>query len=372
MKKLLAIALIFCFVFLSIVHISAQETFEENTEETVSEEFSEEATSEEETTEEPTTVLPENCEHSFGEWEVTAPATYRDGGTEERLCPICGLKETRNTEKLTHLKYEDCPDGDADLNGTVTTTDARYILRLAVGLDDGLDEEQQRKADFDKKDGITTKDARYALRVSVGLDPFEPTLKEGYTFAGYTSKGYALAKKNGITYVVSEYGYTLIANKTYSLPSTYAPGDLTAETKAALSVLQKAAAKDGVSIYVVSGYRSYQTQANLYNRYVARDGKAAADTYSARPGHSEHQSGLAMDVNSLYNSFANTKEGKWLEANAHKYGFVIRYGKNKQSITGYIYEPWHIRYLGTELATAVYESGLCLEEFFGITSKYAQ
>ncbi|MCH5198582.1 MAG: D-alanyl-D-alanine carboxypeptidase family protein [Oscillospiraceae bacterium] len=256
------------------------------------------------------------------------------------------------------------------MDGKVTAADARYILRLSINLDDGLDAEQQKKADFDEKDGITAADARYALRVSVGMDPYQPTLAPGYTFAGYTSKGYALAKKDGVTYVVSSYGYTLIANKTYSLPSTYAPGDLTSECKAALGALQKGASKEGMSIYCVSGYRSYQTQANLYNRYVARDGKIKADTYSARPGHSEHQSGLALDVNSVAGSFANTREGRWLAANAHKYGFIIRYGKDKQNITGYIYEPWHIRYVGAELAAAVYESGLCLEEFFGITSAY--
>lgn len=354
MKKLFAIALILCFMLLSLTNIYAEEFLPE------------EVSSEEETE----IILPENCEHSFDDWYVTISATYREEGEKERICPICGYSETITTQKLSHLKSENCPDGDADMDGSVTASDARYILRLSVNIDDGLDSEQQKKADFDKKDGVTAADARYVLRVSVGMDPYQPTLLPGYTFAGYTSKGYALAKKDGITYVVSSYGYTLIANKTYSLPSTYAPGGLTAETTAALSSLQKGAAKEGLNIYNASGYRSYQTQANIYNRYVAKDGKAKADTYSARPGHSEHQSGLALDVNSITASFANTKEGKWLAANAHKYGFIIRYGKDKQSITGYIYEPWHIRYVGTELAAAVYESGLCLEEFFGITSRY--
>ena len=219
---------------------------------------------------------------------------------------------------------------------------------------------------------------RAALRAAVGLDPFntEPELPDpssldrGYTFIDYTATGDMLAEKDGITYVVSDYGYTLIANKSYALPAGYDPGGLTAECSAAFYELQQAAAAQGLGLFVLSGYRSYDTQAALYSRYCARDGRAAADTYSARPGHSEHQTGLAMDVNSVQGVFAYTAEGRWLAANAHKYGFVIRYQKSKEPVTGYIYEPWHIRYLGRELAADLYASGLCLEEFFGITSVY--
>ena len=104
----------------------------------------------------------------------------------------------------------------------------------------------------------------------------------------------------------------------------------------------------------------------LYNNYVSISGKEKADTYSARPGHSEHQTGLAFDVGSIDNNYGNTSAGKWLANNCHKFGFIIRYPIGKQNITGYQYEPWHIRYLGNPLATNVYNSGLCLEEYFGI------
>ncbi len=184
---------------------------------------------------------------------------------------------------------------------------------------------------------------------------------------GQSSKGYSIEMKNGVVYV----GGIIIANKTYALPEDYYPGDLTAECDAAYMKMKSAAASDGISLWIVSGFRSYATQASLYNRYSASDGQAAADTYSARPGHSEHQTGLAMDINSLESAFANTPEGKWLAANAWKYGFILRYPSGKESVTGYIYEPWHYRYVGEELAKSVYESGLCLEEYFGITSVYA-
>ena len=163
----------------------------------------------------------------------------------------------------------------------------------------------------------------------------------------------------------------LVVNKTYPLPNTYAPGWET-EATAPLWEMISAAKAEGIHLWMTSGYRSYYDQEYIYNGYVARDGQAEADTYSARPGHSEHQTGLAYDLNDLASNFGETPEGKWVAENCHKYGFIVRYPKEKEAITGYIYEPWHIRYLGVEKATEVYESGLCLEEFLGITSVYAE
>ena len=171
----------------------------------------------------------------------------------------------------------------------------------------------------------------------------------------------------GITYVDG----ILIANKTYSLPADYAPGGLLPECQAALDALSAGAAAAGLSIWPISTYRSSEYQSTLYERYAARDGYAEADLYSARPGHSEHQTGLAVDVNSLDYDFAYTPEGIWLAAHCAEYGFILRYPEGKESVTGYRYEPWHIRYLGAELAQQVTASGLTLEETLGITSAYA-
>ena len=163
----------------------------------------------------------------------------------------------------------------------------------------------------------------------------------------------------------------LIANKTYALPSDYAPG-VDPEAEVAFYEMQADAAELGLNLYISSGYRSYDYQAGLYQRYVERSGKAEADRYSARAGHSEHQTGLAFDLNTISDEFKDTEEGKWVAANCHKYGFIVRYPEDKESVTGYMYEPWHIRYLGVDTATAVYESGLCLEEYLGITSEYRE
>lgn len=160
----------------------------------------------------------------------------------------------------------------------------------------------------------------------------------------------------------------LVVNKTYSIPSSYGKG-LTSKTKSAFSKMAGDAKNDGINLRIASGYRSYSTQKYIYNRYYKRDGKIA-DTYSARPGHSEHQTGMAIDVNSCNDNFGNTPEGMWLAEHCAEYGFIIRYPKGKDEITGYKYEPWHIRYVGKEWALKITESGLCFEEYFGIDSAY--
>lgn len=157
----------------------------------------------------------------------------------------------------------------------------------------------------------------------------------------------------------------LVVNKKYSVPSTYSPG-INPTAYNAYIALKNAASAAGFSMPLISGYRSYQTQTNLYNSYVAQYGESIANTFSAKPGQSEHQTGLAFDVGSIDNNYGNTSAGIWLAQNAHKFGFIIRYPKGKEWITGYQYEPWHIRYLGTNIATDIYNKGVCLEEYLGI------
>lgn len=179
------------------------------------------------------------------------------------------------------------------------------------------------------------------------------------------TKGPVVEVIDGVTYMDG----VLIVNKTYPLPENYGKGlDKTAEN--AFNKMADDAAKDNISLRIVSGFRSYDVQASLYESYCYERGREAADTFSARPGHSEHQSGLAMDINSVYDSFAFTDEAKWMEKNCHKYGFIIRYPKDKEAITGYKYESWHIRYIGKELAKKLYNRGITLEEYFDITSEY--
>lgn len=171
----------------------------------------------------------------------------------------------------------------------------------------------------------------------------------------------------------------VLVNKFYRLKGDYTPSDLVtlsgqynrgANNKmrkdAALAFMKMvdAARLENIIIYNMSAFRSYNYQDNLYNRYIKRDGKDAADKYSARPGHSEHQSGLCTDINDISDSFEGTNEAIWLKKNAYKYGFILRFPKDKEDITGYKYEPWHYRYVGEEAAKIIYEDDITLEEYY--------
>jgi D-alanyl-D-alanine carboxypeptidase len=180
----------------------------------------------------------------------------------------------------------------------------------------------------------------------------------------------------------------VVVNKKYMLPDGYKPADLVEpkvpfifkeqdekrlmrkEAAQALEQMFVAAKKDGVNLAGVSGYRSYETQTGLFNYYVQTQGEETARKYSAEPGHSEHQTGLSMDVSGTSGAcaaddcFAGTPEANWLAAHGAEYGFVVRYPKGKESITGYAYEPWHMRYVGVTLAKEIMAKGLTLEEYF--------
>lgn len=196
---------------------------------------------------------------------------------------------------------------------------------------------------------------------------------------------------NKTRYSISEPGSPWwIVNKNRPLPSGYRPPDLTvpditlrlarsdeqmkvsAQMAPSLEKLFAAAKQANVHIMMTSGFRSAELQKKFYDSYVARDGQAAADRYSARPGTSEHQTGLAADIARtdrrcyLEVCFGETPEGKWLAANAHLYGFIVRYPDKKEPVTGYQYEPWHIRYVGPELAAELHRTNQTMEEFFGL------
>ena len=182
---------------------------------------------------------------------------------------------------------------------------------------------------------------------------------------------------------------TVLVNKQRKLPPDYEPHDLVVpnipfsfegdhpkkklrkEAAEALEALFAQAKKENIQLAGVSGYRSYATQEAIFQYNVKTQGEEQARRVSAVPGHSEHQTGLAMDVSSpsvnyaLIEEFGETKEGKWLAENAHKFGFIIRYPQGKEHITGYAYEPWHLRYVGKDIAGEIAKKGLTLEEYFG-------
>jgi zinc D-Ala-D-Ala carboxypeptidase len=205
----------------------------------------------------------------------------------------------------------------------------------------------------------------------------------------------APAKKDEVITVVSQpESISVLVNKQRKLPDQYSPNDLEtttvpflssvttekrklrSEAASALANLFESAKQQGINLLGVSGFRSHATQVTLFNYYVKRDGYDAARTYSALPGTSEHETGLSIDVTGgdgscpAQDCFANKPEAKWLQDHVAEYGFIIRYPKGKESITGYQYEPWHIRYVGKKIATEIMSRGITLEEYLNAIPVY--
>ena len=250
---------------------------------------------------------------------------------------------------------------DVDLLKDITAKDnSNENIEVKVRGDYNLEEEGSYDLQYVASD-IENNETTENFVSKVISDP------NNYTFK--TSKGFTGKVVAGVTYID---GY-LVVNKTYDLPSDYGDG-LTDETVNAFNKMNDDAIKEGLNLYISSGYRSYSTQNSIYNSYVSVDGKENADTYSARAGHSEHQTGLAFDLNTIDDSFTYTKEGRWVHDNCYKYGLILRYPMGKEDVTGYMHESWHLRYVGEDLASKLYNNGdwITLEEYFGIDSKYQE
>ncbi|HEY9582365.1 MAG TPA: M15 family metallopeptidase [Savagea sp.] len=206
------------------------------------------------------------------------------------------------------------------------------------------------------------------------VEPKEEEIEEAPYFletVEVDANGYPLVD-NGLPEEPTVIDGVLIASKVFPLPKTYNPGE-SKEARAAFERMAADAKKEGIPLHAFSTFRSYDYQVGLYERYVKRDGQAAADTYSARPGYSEHQTGLAFDIGAVgeeghyaRNSFATTKAGIWVRDNAHRYGFIMRYPEGKEHITGYMYESWHFRYVGETIASDIYKRGITLEQYLGL------
>ena len=325
--------------------------------------------------------------------DVSLAALSLDGGEEQKVT----AKLTPSDAKDVSLSWKSADtevatvDKDGNIKGVntgetiVTVTDSVTGLSKDISVTvNGLELPDSMEGVITaKSEGSCTIEAYYendfrlvaTMEVNI-IDPYvitQPETTVPETPKPETSKpsapsyngSHKMEVIDGITY----FDGVMIANKTYTLPASYNPG-VQPVAMDAFYDMQAAAAADGISLWILSSFRSYEDQDVIYNRYVAQDGRDAADTYSSRPGHSDHQTGYTFDLNSLEQDFQYDPAGKWLDKNCYKYGFIIRYPKGKESSTGYMYEPWHVRYIGVDLATKVTQSGLSLEEYFGITSQY--
>ncbi|MGN7479833.1 M15 family metallopeptidase [Solibacillus silvestris] len=240
--------------------------------------------------------------------------------------------------------------------------------------DKTIDTEQPEQPQDVGKVDITDKNGEQTNSKPIDQKNEQPSLEKPSTTPPSEDEqlenGYLIGQKPPTepTYVKG----VLIANKKNPLPASYNKGE-DPKARAAFEKMAAAAKEEGIELVAFSGFRSYEYQKTLYDRYVNRDGKDAADRYSARPGYSEHQTGLAFDIGEkgredlwLTSAFGESKAGQWLAQHCYEFGFILRYPKGKEDITGFMHESWHFRYLEGDMATKVYEAGVTLEEYLGI------
>ena len=210
-----------------------------------------------------------------------------------------------------------------------------------------------------KKKNKKLSNKKIVLYVNINLDkePYKDAKETTYLYKNYillnkynlVSKSY---KPKNLVQVSTEYAKENIL--------------LTEETKNQFILMAEAAKKENLTLYAISGYRDYTYQKNLYNNYYSIDGNKANE-YSSKPGHSEHHTGLAIDISNKttsYEEFDKTEEFKWMQENAHKYGFILRYPEDKTNETLYQYEPWHYRYVGIKISTYIKKHNISFEEYY--------
>ena len=260
---------------------------------------------------------------------------------------------------ITLVVFIDQDIGDNENVADAITEKLSYLNNIDKKIDYFNYKYIDRYIDY-KKENPNISEVDVVTRVNLGLDrPFyQNTKKSNY-----------LNKTN------------ILINKYIYLPDDYVPDNLVEvksdfsnstrllvyEAKEAFEKMATKALEEGYNIRVISAYRSYEYQATLYNNYVEEDGVELADTYSARPGFSEHQTGLVVDVDNIETNFENfeeTDEFTWMNEHAHEYGFILRYPKDKEHITGYSYEAWHYRYVGKKIANFIVNNDITFDEYY--------
>ncbi|MUV38374.1 Zinc D-Ala-D-Ala carboxypeptidase [Lentibacillus sp. JNUCC-1] len=273
-------------------------------------------------------------------------------------------------QSLIKLGYDMDASGTYDMATTNAITDIQLQLDPIMAL------------------GVYNAETREAL-TELDQETFAAKVTPGNKLPVHEAQPVSGSNERGTPVITNPYDQLALVNKSHALPADYTPIDLKVPdvrfpfeedlpkkkmrivAADALEDLFKAAEKAGHTLYAQSGYRAYDTQVRLFNNYAEKHGEEAANNFSARPGESEHQSGLTMDITSesvnfrLVTDFGKTPEGQWVKEHAADFGFIIRYPKGKEDITQYQYEPWHLRYVGKQAAQQLRESGQTLDQYLG-------
>ena len=272
--------------------------------------------------------------------------------------------------------------GDADGDGKITASDARLVLRYSAGFEENID---TTLCDMNSDGRIYASDARKIMRIASGLEnpPVTTVTQTQSTTYGVLSEDVINPLPTPKTIIIDENNFNLtLVNASYRIPEDYVvqkavavkgyDTELDYRVAVYYQAMYDAAAREGIYLTPYSGYRRYSTQKTNYtnktNLYLSQgyslwEAQALAARIIMPPGSSEHNLGLAMDICGTSNSFDQTKAFSWLCEHAWQYGFILRYTKEKQLVTGVTYEPWHWRFVGTQYAKEIRDSGLCLEEW---------
>lgn len=279
------------------------------------------------------------------------------------------------------------------------TTTIVFLLMLTNSSTEGAESSHNQTVHSANKPTLSEKNERQRISILKKHPSYDQSKKETYhqiiEHFPFANETYTISLANNphiysdfykrIQTVTNPDDYLVLVNKNYALPEDYSPKDLVVpnvylatnresnylrkDVAIALEEMFEHASEEGYTLYARSGYRSYRTQKSLYNRYTEKNGQLEADTFSARPGHSEHQTGLAVDVTSqsvgllLDDNFHLTPEGEWVKEHAHEFGFIVRYDEGKEYLTGFQYEPWHLRYVGKKVATEIKNNNWLLEDY---------
>lgn len=273
-----------------------------------------------------------------------------------------GKKDNRKDEKQNDVKYgsQEITQESVNDNGKEKKQDDEQDSKQGGIKENDKDKEQEKGRDDNKKIAKSDNKKNKKKDNSIGLD-IEPD-----SISVFVNKEYALPE----SYIPEN---LVVPNIKFYGGGNNDKNKLRQEAAEALEKMFCEALDDDIVLYGVSGYRSYARQKEIYDKNVRMRGSQATNKVSAAPGHSEHQTGLAMDISSksiggaLTERFGETPEGKWVAENSYQYGFIIRYPKNGEQITGYSYEPWHLRYVGTEISEYIHNENITLEEYYGYT-----
>ncbi|HLR52184.1 MAG TPA: D-alanyl-D-alanine carboxypeptidase family protein [Candidatus Avamphibacillus sp.] len=320
-------------------------------------------------------------------------AACDEGDFNKETVPVTSSESDKNTEQNNTKAEDELVLPDSPLQKGEEGEEVKNLQQTLKNLDYQIDITSQYDeettwavTDFQLQvdgldiTGFYDKKTKLALEAQFHSDnPIQPG--EGLTFEKNSKT------KDGKIVTDNPYDVLVLVNKENALPEDFTPKDLVIPDvrfpftedlpkkqmrKVAADALEKmfkAADKEDLELFAQSGFRSFERQQSIFAANVEKNGEEAANKYSARPGESEHQSGLTMDVTNadvgfdLIIEFGETPEGKWLKKHASEYGFIIRYPQGKEDITGYQYEPWHLRYVGKKAAKEIMEKGITLEEY---------